>query len=166
MRANKNLANAIKAFSEFSKRENHADYRFVIAGKKGAAYESLFQTAKDCGCSEKVIFPGYISDAEKANILLNATALVFVSEYEGFGIPVIESMACGVPVITSNTSSMYEIGRDASMTVDPHDVHSIAAAMSQIVDQPDFAAELVEKGYRRAAEYTLAAQQRCFREVL
>ncbi len=99
------------------------------------------------GLDERVVFPGYIPDEDLPALLSAATAFVFPSLYEGFGIPILEAGGCGVPVITSNTSSLPEVAGDAALLVDPHDVDAIAEAMYRVVTDPELAAELRRRGH-------------------
>ena len=86
--------------------------QLVLAGKKGWLYDDLFAQVERMGLAGRVIFPGYIDDTDLPALLSGALAFVFPSLYEGFGIPVLEAGACGVPVITSNTSSLPEVAGD------------------------------------------------------
>ena len=132
MRKNKNLMNAIKGFELASKQDK--DLKFYIAGKKSAEYERLLAYVKDHCLQEKVIFLGYISNAEKAELYKNSLALLFVSEYEGFGIPILEAANYQVPVITSDCSSMREIAEGFAITVDPKNPDSISDAIHNVRD--------------------------------
>lgn len=160
----KNLARLIEAFARagLAQSTSHPQrLQLVLAGKKGWDYEALVRLVDRMGLQNQVIFPGYIAPEDKAALLSGARALVFPSLYEGFGMPVLEAMACGVPVLTSRVSSLPEVAGDAAVLVDPLDVDSIAAGLRQIVDQLDLRRTLVERGYRRAQKFSwrYAAQQ-------
>jgi glycosyltransferase involved in cell wall biosynthesis len=140
-----------------------ADVQLVLAGKKGWLYDSLFVRVQRAGLSERVVFPGYIPDEELPALLSAATAFVFPSLYEGFGIPVLEAGVCGVPVITSNTSSLPEVAGDAALLVDPHDVDAIAEAMYRLVSDPQLADELRRRGKENVKRFSW---EKCARETL
>jgi glycosyltransferase involved in cell wall biosynthesis len=118
-----------------------------------------------------VSFPGYIEDADLPALLSGATAFVFPSLYEGFGIPVLEAGACGVPVITSNTSSLPEVagdpaagsGQAAALLVDPHDVDAIAEAMRRLVTDDALREDLARRGLANVQRFSW---EKCARETL
>lgn len=163
----KNLTRLIEAFS----RSQAQAYQLVIAGKKGWLYNDLFAQVSRLGLSHRVIFTGYLPDEDKPALISGATALVFPSLYEGFGFPVIEAMACGTPVVCSNTSSLPEIAGDAStgteqaaaLLVDPLDVAALAAAIDRILSDSVLRWTLIARGYIKAAQFTWQA---CARTVL
>jgi glycosyltransferase involved in cell wall biosynthesis len=102
----------------------------------------------------RVRFTGYLPDEDLPALYNAADLFCFPSLYEGFGLPVLEAMACGVPVLTSNTSSLPEVAGEAAILVDPYNVSEIAAAMRQILSDPDLAADLRWRGLQRAARFT------------
>ena len=110
-----------------------------------------------------MLFPGYIADEDLPALLSGAVAFVFPSLYEGFGIPVLEAGACGVPVITSNTSSLPEVAGDAALLVDPLDVDAIAAAMQRLVTDDALRAELARRGLENVKRFSW---EKCARETL
>ena len=142
MRKNKNLIFALKAFEEVHKRD--LNLKFYIAGAKKFEYENLKNYVELHGLSEYVIFLGYVSNDEKVALYQNAHALVFISEYEGFGIPILEAALYNLPVITSDLSSMQEIGDGYVITVDPHNVMNIAKEIERVSDT-EFKNSIVEK---------------------
>jgi glycosyltransferase involved in cell wall biosynthesis len=159
----KNLERVVQAFERLCDRPQMADVQLVLAGKQGWLYESLFEQVNRAGLGERVIFPGYIPDDELPALLSAATAFVFPSLYEGFGIPVLEAGGCGVPVITSNTSSLPEVAGDAALLVDPHDVDAIAEAMYRLVTDPELAEELRRRGKENVKRFSW---EKCARETL
>lgn len=153
----KNLARLIEAFvrAGLARSTSHPQrLQLVLAGKKGWDYEALVRLVNRMGLQNQVIFPGYIAPEDKAVLLSGARALVFPSLYEGFGMPVLEAMVCGVPVLTARASSLPEVAGDAAVLVDPLDVDSIAAGLRQIVDRPELCRVLVERGYRQAQKFS------------
>jgi glycosyltransferase involved in cell wall biosynthesis len=159
----KNLARVIEAFGRLAGDPALADIRLVLAGKRGWLYDDLFTQVARAGLAERVIFPGYIADADLPALLSASLAFVFPSLYEGFGIPVLEAGACGVPVITSNTSSLPEVAGDAALLVDPHDVDAIADAMYRLVTDADLRAELTRRGQENIKRFSW---EKCARETL
>jgi glycosyltransferase involved in cell wall biosynthesis len=127
----KNLPTLVRAFR--SSVDRGVVHSLVLAGRRGWMYAELFQAVEDLGLRERVIFLGYVPD-EDLPLLYNAADLfVYPSLYEGFGLPVLEAMACGVPVITSNVSSMPEITGDTGILVNPHDTDALADAMHLVL---------------------------------
>lgn len=159
----KNLARVVQAFERICGRPELAGVQLVLAGKQGWLYESLFAQVAAQGLEERVIFPGYIPDEDLPALLSAATAFVFPSLYEGFGIPVLEAGGCGVPVITSNTSSLPEVAGDAALLVDPLDVDAIADAMYRLVTDPELTAELRRRGHENVKRFSW---EKCARETL
>lgn len=131
----KNLTALLEAYTHlrnvYARRE-----KLVLAGGKGWLYNSIFEKVQQLGLEAEVIFPGFVPDAEQVLWYHAASAFVYPSLYEGFGIPIAEALACGLPVVTSNISSLPEVGSDLALTVDPHDTEAIAAAMHRaLTDQ-------------------------------
>jgi glycosyltransferase involved in cell wall biosynthesis len=128
--------------------------QLVLAGKKGWLCDDLLRHAAALGLEERVVFPGYVAAEHKAALLSGALALVFPSLYEGFGMPVLEALACGVPVLTSNVSSLPEVAGDAALMVDPLSVDDIAAGMVRLMDSYDLRRSLIERGYQQAQRFS------------
>jgi glycosyltransferase involved in cell wall biosynthesis len=159
----KNLERVVQAFEAICGRPELNGMQLALAGRKGWLSDSLFARVESAGLGERVVFPGYIPDEDVPALLSAATAFVFPSLYEGFGIPVLEAGGCGVPVITSNTSSLPEVAGDAALLVDPHDVDAIAEAMYRVVTDPDLAAELTRRGHENVKRFSW---EKCARETL
>ncbi len=151
MRKNKNLINAVKGFETYLM-ETGADVYFYIAGSKSHEYITL-QSYVDSKplLRKRVLFLGYISEEEKVQLYRQAKALLFVSEYEGFGIPIIEAFASRIPVVTSNCSSMKEIGEGHAVLVDPFSPKSIAEGLKMAENCKK---DLIEKNYQYAKQFT------------
>lgn len=129
----KNVSRAIAAFAQLP---HGKDYEFRIVGPDDPRYlPDLKSQAEALGVAERVQFLGYRPYHELPQLLAGAIALVFPSLWEGFGFPVLEAMACGTPVITSNLSSLPEVAGDAALMVNPYQVEEIAAAMKQVLDE-------------------------------
>jgi glycosyltransferase involved in cell wall biosynthesis len=103
--------------------------KLVLAGGKGWLYDEIFARVQSLGLESEVVFPGYVNDADQLLWYHAASVFVYPSLYEGFGIPVAEALACGTPVVTSAISSLPEAGAGIALTVDPHDVEAMAAAL-------------------------------------
>lgn len=150
-RKNKNVITAIKAYAKLKKR--YPDLNFKLAGKKNQEYAVLKKYIDEndiCG----VDFLGYVSEEEKCQLYRNAFALVFISDFEGFGVPILEAMNYGIPVITSNCSSMKEIADGAAILVDPHDINDVEKGIENILLNDSVYDELVKKGYQRIKQFT------------
>jgi glycosyltransferase involved in cell wall biosynthesis len=135
----------------------------VIAGRKGWLYDQIFQQVERLGLESEVVFPGYVPQEDLPALLSGARLFVFPSLYEGFGLPMLEAMACGTPVVCSNVSSLPEVAGDAALLVDPLDVKGMAEAMNRLLQDEGLRAELVERGYRQVRQFSW---ERCARETL
>jgi len=144
----KNLPNVLKAFYRLKKTGNH--HKLVIVGKMGWKYNKIFSTMEELDLKKDVIFTGYVPDEDLVKIYNAADLFVFPSIYEGFGLPPLEAMACGCPVITSNTSSLPEVVGDAGVMVDPYDDKTLADEMHRILSNNGFKTELSKKSLERA----------------
>ncbi|MBF0275259.1 MAG: glycosyltransferase family 4 protein [Nitrospinae bacterium] len=125
--------------------------KLVVGGSKPPEVKEY--VAKN-GLKEKVVFSGFIEDDDLPLFYYAADVFAFPSFYEGFGMPIIESMACGTPVLTSNVYSMPEIGGDAALYVNPYNVHEITAILDKILSNKKLQNELIEKGLKRAKEFS------------
>jgi len=154
----KNIARVVEAFSVVT--QGLAQVQLVIAGKFTPTLERLRRLHHAAFASSRVVATGYVSDDDLACLYSGCLALVFPSLYEGFGIPVLEAMACGAPVITSNTTALPEAAGDAALLVDPEDTATIAAAMRCVLDAPDLRAALRARGFAHARQFTWARTAR------
>src|SRR5213594_734742 len=145
----KNLERLIEAFARIPGKEHH----LVIAGNRWYHGGAAEQKARSLGLNGRVKFLGYVPRADLPALFSGATALVYPSLLEGFGLPIVEAMACGAPVITSNNSSMREVAGGAAVLVDPRDVAEITEAMARIAEDGLLRQELSAKGLKRAAEF-------------
>lgn len=155
----KNLARLFTAFDLF-KTQNKSNIKLLIVGQKRWWTEPIKAAFDAMTHKDEVIFCGRLSAEELCKVTASALASVYVSYFEGFGIPIVEAYRCKTPVITSNVSSMPEVAADAAILVDPFSVESIAQAMHDVTDD-DTRAELVAKGDRRKDDFSwdLAARQ-------
>ncbi|MFC1938364.1 glycosyltransferase family 4 protein [Chloroflexota bacterium] len=158
----KNIPTLLKAFSAVCQ-ESRNNYRLVIVGKKLWKYQPTLNTVRALNLQDKVIFLGYVPENDLPGIYNAASLFVFPSIYEGFGRPLLEAMMCGVPVITSNSSSMPEVVGDAGITVDPYDVPALAMAINQVLTDDKLRTTLTKKGLERAKFFSW---QKCAEETL
>ncbi len=152
----KNHLGLIKAFHEVVRRTNTSAL-LAIAGGKGWMYEETQRVVAELKLEDQVRFLGRVSEPELIALYSLADVFAFPSFFEGFGIPPLEAMACGAPVITSNTSSLPEVAGDAALLVDPHDTGAMAAALHRLLEDTQVREELRQKGYAQAERYTWSA---------
>ena len=146
---NKNHGNLMKAFNKFA--QKNSDIKLILVGKHPGMFESRPITDY---CSDRLIIAGFVPDEELGILLKNALAFIHPSVYEGFGMPIIEAMANGIPVACSNVASLPEIAGSAALLFDPFNVDSITQAMHRLADDPQLRKELIKKGYEQAKKYS------------
>jgi glycosyltransferase involved in cell wall biosynthesis len=167
LQARKNLIRVIRAFAEF-RNATRSIAKLVLAGKRVQTSEGIDETIQELGLQSKVVFLGYVPQPSVVPhsplpyLYSGAEMFVFPSLYEGFGIPVIEAMKCGTPVITSSVTSLPEVAGDAAEIVHPESVEEIAAAMAR-VQHPSVRETLVRRGLDRARQFTW---ERCAHDTL
>jgi glycosyltransferase involved in cell wall biosynthesis len=145
----KNLAGLIEAFARVE-----GGYNLVLAGDHGDFGSALRARAAALGLGERVVFPGPVSEAELATLYAGALAYAFVSRSEGFGLPGLEAMQAGIPVVAARAGSLPEVYGDAACYCDPLDVDSIASALTAVAADEELRGRLVSLGRRRAAEFS------------
>ncbi len=165
----KNLETLVRAFARWRQRGGPytRDVVLVLAGARGWFYEHLFRLVKDLGLDRYVLFPGYVPAEDLPWWYNAATVFAYPSLFEGFGLPVLEAMACGTPVLVANTSSLPEIVGDAGCLLPPQDVDAWANALHDVMTLPEKRREMAEQGLARAgmfswertAQQTLAVYQ-------
>ncbi len=157
----KNLATLIRAYAQLVQRG--VDHFLVIVGRKGWMYKDLFRAIENLGLTGRIIFTGYVPEEDLPFLYNAADLFVYPSLYEGFGLPVLEAMACGVPVITSNVSSMPEIVGNAGLLQNPHNTDEWADAMQRVLTDRTLRDTLAHKGLERSK---LFSWERTARETL
>jgi glycosyltransferase involved in cell wall biosynthesis len=163
----KNITSLIKAFAKAAKEEKlPKDLQLVIVGRKGWLYEEILEAPKELGIDKKVKFLENVENDELPLFYQNALCFVLPSLYEGFGLPVLEAMQQGCPVITSNISSLPEAGGDAALYVNPEDVDDIAEKITQLVGSEKLRKELVEKGKEQVKKFSWEKTAKQTLEVL
>ena len=148
----KNYLNLIKAFSLVEKQ--FPNFHLVIVGQKGWDYEEIFQEIKTHYLQKKVHVLGYLSNTSLLNLYNLAKALVFPSFYEGFGLPPLEAMQSGCPVIASNCSSIPEVVGDCAILIDPESHTEIAGAMIKVIQNEKLREDLIQKGVSQAKKFS------------
>ncbi len=126
----------------------------VIAGKRGWLYDDLFAAVERSPVRSAVLTPGYIAEEDLGALYTGATAFTLPSIYEGFGLPVLEAMACGTPVLCSSGSSFPEVAGDAAVMVDPHDVEAIREGLRSLLRDRELRESYRERGFRQAARFS------------
>lgn len=149
----KNLFNLLKAFSVIKKRQQ-TNMKLVLSGRPAWKYEPFIESLKNYKYKNDVVVTGYMKDDEFADILGSAYSMLYVSFFEGFGVPVLEAMKCEVPVITSVNSAMNEISKGAALYADPNDFQDIADKMMLLYKDEKLRKELIQKGQSVAAQYS------------
>jgi glycosyltransferase involved in cell wall biosynthesis len=161
----KNLSGSILAF-EILKVAGHAALQLVIVGSEQRILADTLELAKRSAFRNQIRFTGYFPDADLALLFNAADLLLFPSFYEGFGLPLLEAFACGLPVVTSNVSVLPEVAGDAALLVNPHDPNAIARGASALLGDADLRKRLVDKGLQRSREFTWERAARQTLQVL
>lgn len=149
----KNHLNLIKAFAKATRKKN-GPAMLAIAGGKGWLYEETQQLVEKLKLENKVRFLGRVSDFDLVTLYSMADVFAFPSFFEGFGIPPLEAMACGAPIITSNTSSLPEVVGDAAILVSPQDVDALSQAITRLIESETLREELRQKGFQRVQQFS------------
>ncbi|WP_426348874.1 glycosyltransferase family 4 protein [Alloiococcus sp. CFN-8] len=149
----KNILGLIEAYSKLVAKKGK-EIKLVIVGKKGKSFEMYKERAQELALSDSVIFPGFIP-LEHMPIFYNcALFLVYPSHYEGFGLPPLEAMACGTPVIASNTTSIPEILEESAVLINPQDIDTLGEAIYSLSEDKKYRSTLIEMGLKRAATFS------------
>jgi glycosyltransferase involved in cell wall biosynthesis len=152
LESRKNLPRLLEAYALL--RQWSELWKLVIVGARKWKSSPIFDTVQRLALEPHVYFTGYVKDEHLPAIYAGADLFAFPSLYEGFGLPILESMACGTPVVTSNSSSLPEVAGDVAILVDPYNVEEIAEAMRRVLEDGDLAQELRKGGLERAAQFT------------
>ena len=148
----KNLNRLFAAFQRLRDRRA-VPHKLVIVGRRGWLWEDILAQAESSPWRDEIIFPGFVPEGELATLYSAADVLAFPSLYEGFGLPILEAMACGTPVVASNTSSLPEVVGEAGLLVDPLNTDELAAALElALLDEP-LRTRLRQRGLARAAQF-------------
>jgi glycosyltransferase involved in cell wall biosynthesis len=153
----KNLTGLIAAFNHLAttmEAPSTADLHLVMAGGKGWLYADIFAAAEASPIRERIHFVGYVADEDLPALYSLATLFAFPSHYEGFGIPVLEAMACGTPVVCADNSSLPEIAGDAALLVEASDTDALADAMQRLLVDISLREKLIQRGHEQAKKFT------------
>jgi glycosyltransferase involved in cell wall biosynthesis len=148
----KNLSRLVSAFAAIC--EKHPGLLLAIAGMKGWMYDGLMETVTGLNLQSRVIFTGFVPEEEKPFLIAAAKVFAYPSLYEGFGIPVLEALACGIPTVTSNVSSLPEVAGAAALTIDPHSVGELSLALEKLISDEPLRERLTREALKQAAKFT------------
>jgi glycosyltransferase involved in cell wall biosynthesis len=151
----KGLVYLVRAFERLA--SLHPDIRLVLTGKPGWGMDELLAEFRDPAVAERILLPGYVSDQERSWLLRNAHVFAYPSLYEGFGLPLLEAMSVGTPVVTTNVGAIYEVAAEAAMMVAPRAVDELAQALELLLDESETRAAMIARGYARAAQFSWKA---------
>lgn len=149
----KNFPGLIRAFSRM-KRQTGLPHHLVIAGSKGWLYEPIFEAAAKSPYRDYIHFPGFVADEDLPALYSLADAFAYPSFYEGFGFPPLEAMACGVPVVAADNSSLPEVVGDAGVLLPAEDEAAWAEALAAVLQDRALRERLIQRGYKQAARFT------------
>jgi len=157
----KNLINLIRAFYKFA--QIYPNFNLIIAGKKGWLYQKIFEEVENLGIEDKVFFTDYVTDHQLIYLYQNAFCLVMPSLYEGFGLPLLEAMNFGCPVLASFSSSLPEVGGEACLYFDPQNVNDLTEKLIKLKNNCQLKESLIKKGKQRIK---LFSWEKCGQETL
>jgi glycosyltransferase involved in cell wall biosynthesis len=150
----KNLTTLLKAYAMLRAERQHEEVKLVVVGRKGWLYDEVFETVQTLALHQDVLFTDFVDDEDLPDLYRGALLLVLPSLYEGFGLPILEAMASGVPVIASNTSSMPEVAGEAALLIDPRNPQAIAEGIAQVLADEQLRQTLTQRGLARARCFT------------
>lgn len=159
----KNLILLFRAAYLLRRKLRESNIKICLAGATGWKHDATERVLDELQIQDLVIKLGYVPREVLPALYAGATAFVYPSLYEGFGLPVLEALACGAPVVTSNVSSLPEVGGDAALYIDPHSIEELAAAIEKLLDDEALREQLKIKGFAQAAKFSW---EKCARETL
>lgn len=160
----KNVVTLVQGFTAM-RSQSGFPHRLVLAGKPGRGFDRIQAAIRSSGCGNSIDLPGYLSREKLLQLYRTADALVFPSLYEGFGLPVLEAMSLGTPVICSRAASLPEVGGDAVAYFDPHRPEDIADTLERVLASPGMRSEMRQQGLARAKLFTWEECARRYRAV-
>lgn len=161
----KNIKTVIEAFFNLRNKGELDGKKLVIIGKRGYNSEVIFDFVNESSFKDEVIFTGYLKDEDLPRFYAGAAVMLYLSFFEGFGLPVLEAMSCATPVICPNTSCFPEIVEDLDVTVTPTDVHEVEERIMKIVNDKDYSDKLASECYKRSLKYSWAESTRNYHKV-
>ncbi|MCK5084813.1 MAG: glycosyltransferase family 4 protein [Candidatus Pacebacteria bacterium] len=166
----KNLVNLIKAFELFKKhspnpfcQRGDSNYKLILAGKEGFGFEEIKKAIYKSQYKSDIILKGYVSEREKEELYKNTNIFILPSFYEGFGLPILEAMSYGVPIVCSNASSLPEIAGDAALLIDSNNIQDISNAIEKIICDENLRNEMTKKGFENVEKFSW---EKCVEETL
>ena len=152
----KNLDNVIRAYLLYLERHSESRLHLVLAGGRGWKFEKIDEIMSSLAENrrKRIIFTGFVDDEDIAALYSDALCFIYLSRYEGFGLPPLEAMACGTPVICSNNSSLPEVVGDAGLMFDADDIESVVKALDNISSSERYRDKLINKGFERARQFS------------
>jgi glycosyltransferase involved in cell wall biosynthesis len=153
----KNLVRLLRAYARVRDEQRDFHHQLVIVGRRLWRFREIINEAAREPCARDVILTGYVGDADLAALYRGAAGFVYPSLFEGFGLPPLEAMSCGTPVVTSNTSSLPEVVGNAALLVNPYDEEALAASLSRVAGDEALRAELRRAGFERASRFSWRA---------
>ncbi len=157
----KNISNLIRAFNVLAKK--HHEYVLIIIGKKGWKYQEIVKTFQESNFKDRIYLLDFVPDKLLPEFYNSAELFVYPSLYEGFGLPPLEAMACGCPVITSNTSSLPEVVGDAGIMIDPNNVEELEKQIKRVLTNEKLRKEMIKKGLEQSKKFSW---EKCAKETL
>lgn len=158
----KNFVGLIKAYEQSLVNQTH---HLVIAGGKGWLYDEIFAAAKQSSVSAQIHFTGFVADDDLPALYTLADMFAYPSHYEGFGIPIIEAMACGTPVVCANNSSLPEVAGQAALLVEAHDIEALSQSLFRLSVDTDCRNLLINRGFLQAQKFSWDAAARRLLQV-
>jgi len=150
----KNLARLIRAYSGLRRERGRSNLpKLALVGKQAWLYGETLDAIEEAGVRDSVVLTGYVSEGDLPALYTGALCFAYPSYFEGFGLPPLEAMRCGAPVLTGNLTSLPEVVGDAGLTVDPFDIDALARALARLIDDGALRAELRARGIRRARAF-------------
>lgn len=159
LKPNKNVKTLVEAYVRL-RQAGRVRHRLVLVGQQELLYGEMFARAREAGLAGDLVFTGRVSDQDLVALYNAAELFVQPSLFEGFGLPSLEAMACGTPVVTSNTAAIPEVVGDAALTVDPLDVEALAGAIATVLDDDDVRRRMAARSIERAAMFSWEAAAR------
>ena len=151
----KGLVYLVRAFERMA--PLYPDIRLVLTGQPGWGMDELLAEFRDPAVAERILLPGYVSNQERSWLLRNAHVFAYPSLYEGFGLPLLEAMSVGTPVVTTNVGAIREVAAEAAMLVAPRAVDELAQALEVLLGESETRSTVIERGYARAAQFSWRA---------
>jgi glycosyltransferase involved in cell wall biosynthesis len=145
----KNVLTLVKAFNQF-KASGPSDYQLILAGRNAWHTKDVFEAIEQSPFKNEIHLPGYVPTTNAVSLVASAEAMIYPSLYEGFGLPLVEAMACEVPVICSNASSLPEVAGNAALLFDPMDVEQLSQHMKSVIADSQLREKLIQLGNERS----------------